>query len=270
MSACPRRLLTVAGAVLSLLTACEEPVLLVVRVGLQGDSCGTGDVGQIALSCPATAGAWVSDREGGSLDQECVSIPGDQDLGGLRELYAGMDLNASPGEDVTVEVALFAGGAGEGCVQPGELPDRPEVIMSGTGRADDLSGSRGPVEVYLACTESPARTAAEACQRICLDAEDGCESGLATQACQQQRSLCQSECTDDCSQCTTSYEACLEESIEGSCQLAYERCLDAGEQIPNACNFNYHECVGDGCGAQRDVCFAACPSAGCGIFPTRR
>lgn len=268
----PRRLAVLAGAALSL-AACEEPVLLVVEVGLRGDSCGTGDVRQITLTCSLTAGAWVRDVSGGPLDEECVPISGGQTLEGLRQAFTGMDLRASPDEDVTIEVAMFPRDEGQGCVAPGDLPadERPEVLMFGTGQSDDLSGSRGPVEVYLTCAETPARTAAEACQRICLDAEDRCAAGIETQACQEALVVCQSECEgDECALCTSSYEACLDASVDGSCQLEYERCLEAGEQSANACNFDFHECMGDGCGGEREVCFDACPSPGCALFPTRR
>jgi hypothetical protein len=268
----PRCLAFVAGAALSLLTGCEEPIRLVVQIGLQADTCGTGDVGQISLQCSSTAGAWVSDGSGGSLDQQCVPIGRTQSLDGLREVFTGMDLRASPDEDITVDVALFAREAGEGCVPPDDLPadERPEVIMFGSGRSNDLSGSRGPVEVYLDCTESPERTTAEACHRICLDEEDACAAGFETQACQEALVDCQAGCEgEQCSQCTASYEACLEDSVDGSCQLAFERCLDTGEQ-PNACNFDFRKCMGDGCEGQRADCFDACPSPGCALFPPRR
>lgn len=272
----PRLLVAAAGAIVSLLAACDEPVRLVVEVGLKSESCNTSDPRQVVLSCPSTAGAWVRDGDGNALDQECVDVgyATGQPLSELRTLFTEMDLNADSGERVTVDVALFARQPGGDCVPPGDLSpdDRPEVILSGSGRSDELSGSRGPVEVYLDCTETPARSTAEECHLDCADGHDECEGGVATRACQQQRDDCVAGCEDEACRaaCAGPYEECLEESIDGSCRLAYERCLDTAEQSADACNGDYYECVRGGCGNQHDACFDACPSPGCALFPDRR
>lgn len=268
-SACPPRLLAVAGALLPLLAGCEDSVLVVVEVGLKAESCNTSDSRQIDLICGVTAGAWATDVGGGAIDEECIFIPGGQSLAGLREVFTGMDLNATRGDDVIVDVALFVGRAGENCVPPDDLPadERPEVLMSGKGRNEELSGSRGPVEVYLTCTESPERSAGETCRGTCLAAERDCKRGFESEHCHQEYAGCQSECNLDCARCPRAYEACLEATPEGTCQLAYQRCLDAGEETTSACAFQYDECVEDICGAERAACVDECPSPGCAEFP---
>jgi hypothetical protein len=264
----PPRLLAVAGAVLPLLAGCEDSVQLVVEVGLDNASCNTSDARQVDLLCPVTAGAWATDAEGGAIDQECISIRVGS-LAGLREVFTGMDLNATRGDDVTVDVALFFEQPGDSCVHPDDLPadERPEVLMFGRGRNEELSGSRGPVEVRLTCTESPERSAGEECRGICLRAEDDCTLGRETERCDQEYRTCQLECDAACGQCTIAYDACLEGSPEAACQLAYQGCLDAGEETDNRCAFQYRECVEDGCGAEREACVDECPAPRCAEFP---
>jgi hypothetical protein len=92
---------------------------------------------------------------------------------------------------------------------------------------------------------------------------------VTTGACQQQRDDCVAGCDDeDCRDaCAGPYEACLGESIDGSCQLAHERCLVTGEQSADDCDDDHYACVQNGCGDLHDACFAACPSPGCALFP---
>ncbi len=268
----PSRLSVVAGAVLALVTACDEPVLLVVEVGLNYGTCNTGDPRDIILSCPSTAGAWVRDDEGNLLDEECVSV-GDatgQALDDLHDVFTEMDLRADSGTRVNVEVALFASQPG-GCVPPAELApeDRPEVILAGTARSAKLTGSRGPVEIFAQCPETPARSTAEECQLACGSIQDECLGGVATGACQRERDDCVAGCDDAACResCAVPYETCLAGSVDGSCRLAFERCVETGERPDDDCNRDQYECVVDGCEDQHDECFAACPSPGCALFP---
>jgi hypothetical protein len=269
----PRLPVAVAGAVLALVTACDEPVLLVVEVGLDYGTCNTSDPRQIVLGCSSIAGAWVRDGDGDILDQECVGLDTGQPLSDIRTVYAGMDLNADSGTRVTVDVALFSRPPGADCVPPDELApeDRPEVIFAGSGRSEKLTGSRGPVEVFVDCTQTPERDVAEACHLVCAGILTECESGGASQVCQQERDDCAAGCDDDACRdaCAGTYEACLEESIEGACRLTNERCIEAGEQTDVECNGDYFDCVDDGCGDEHVACFVACPSPGCALFPDR-
>lgn len=264
-----------ASAFVAMLAACDEPVRVVVEIGLRYDTCNTSDPGQVVLICPSTAGAWVRDEDGDILDRECIGSgyePGRR-LSELPVDVAAMELDADSGTRVTVDVALFSREPGAACVPPDELApdDRPEVILAGSGRSGALTGSRGPVEVYVDCAETPARDVAEECHMGCADVLNACEGGAATGACQDERDGCAAGCEDEACRdaCAETYELCLGESIDGRCRLANERCLAAGEQTEIECNGDYFDCIEAGCGGEHHACFTACPSPGCALFPDR-
>lgn len=275
MSSVPRLSVVAASAFVAMLTACDEPVRVVVEIGLKYETCNTSDPRQVVLTCPSTAGAWVRDGDGDILDQECIGVgyePGRR-LSDLPTDLAAMDLDADSGARVTVDVALFSRDSGGDCVPPDELApeERPEVILAGSGRSGPLTGSRGPVEVYVDCTRTPARDVAEECHLGCADIRDACEGGVATGVCQEERDGCVGACDDEACRdsCAGAYDVCLEQSIDGRCQLAKERCLAAGEQTEIECNGDYFDCIDAGCGGEHDACFTACPSPGCALFPDR-
>ncbi|HTE52680.1 MAG TPA: hypothetical protein VK698_17630 [Kofleriaceae bacterium] len=274
----PRLLVATAGAILSLVPACDgSPVRVVAEVGLRWPTCGTGNPNDIVLHCPATVGVWMRSDAGSSsyLDQACLDVDsGDfgQTLAGLPTRLAGLRMEADPGERVWVEVALFTPRSAGGCVAPGDVEpadERPEVILHGSGESEELSGSRGAVEVALDCADSPERTARETCHQDCATGEDDCIFGAATRECQDQRDQCLAGCEDDACReaCTDPYEACLAGSVDGSCRLSYERCM--ADDPGGPCADVYDDCIDTGCTEQHDACSFACPAPGCADFPDR-
>jgi hypothetical protein len=275
----PRLLVATAGTLaLFLVAACNgDPVYVVAEVGLNGGSCGTGSLADVTLSCSATVGVWARPEGGGDpIDQACTNFGGSsfgQPLKDLRTVVAGLRLEASRGDRVSVEVALFTPSVGaDDCVPPDERPegDRLDILMQGTGASGELEGSRGPVSVLLQCTETPERTASETCRSACADVADDCSRGVPARECRLQRDDCTAGCEDEACRgaCTAAYESCLGETTDGACQLELESCEEAGGTF-ETCEYAYGRCLDDVCTEEEDACAATCPYPGCASFPSR-
>ena len=261
------------------LSACGgggDPVAVSVQMALDPATCAAiPDPAALALTCSATAGVWLR-RAGEVLDRACVDFAGDAPtLADLPPLLAGIDLATTSSDGVSVDVAVYAPWqSASGCPSVDELPasgpDRPEIVVSGSSGAVDLSASSAALQVELTCASIGSPVDGAACEMECSDQQDDCFDDSELLDCENDFDLCEDDCDpadEACdAQCEADYTVCVTASPVGSCELDFESCAedcpDQDDECLSACDDDYTECVDTTCSGLFDACAAGCDDGG--------
>jgi hypothetical protein len=278
------RILVALAAALPACGGGGDPVAVSVQMELDPATCSAiPDPAALALTCDATAGVWLRRASTGAvLDRACVDFAGDAPtLADLPPLLADIDLATTSSDGISVDVAVYAPWqSASGCPTVDELPasgeTRPEVVVSGSSGAVDLSASPVPFQVVLDCGSIDAPIDGADCEMQCSDQQDECFDDSEILDCENQFGTCEDACSpadELCdAQCEADYAVCVTASPIGACELSFEDCAegcpDQDDQCFADCDDGYDECVDTTCSGLFDGCTAGCEDeadAGCAV-----